>query len=136
VVQSSAKTVDAYLRELPVDHRPAMARLTELARRSLPGFEETMEHGMPNFRRDVANGVAFASQVRNVSIYFGGEVVSEFAGELKRYRVGVGCVRFPSVEGIDWDLLERMFRTVSERSPARADGPGEAPRAPKGRRKG
>ncbi|MCI4356991.1 MAG: DUF1801 domain-containing protein [Thermoplasmata archaeon] len=68
VVPSSTKPVDAYRAQVPVDRRPAMARLRELARRTLPGFDEWMECGIPRDRRDNANGLAFASRVRHVSI--------------------------------------------------------------------
>ena len=136
MVQSSAKTVDAYLAELPVDRRPAVARLRELALRTLPGSDERMEYGMPSYRRDEANGLAFASQVRHVSIYFGGEIVSEFGSELEPSRVGVGCVRFPSADRIDWELTGRMFRRVSEKSAGGAKVREAPARPPRSLRKG
>jgi uncharacterized protein YdhG (YjbR/CyaY superfamily) len=114
MVQSKARTVDEYLGELPPERRVALQRMREIALRSLRGFQEGMEYGMPIYRRSPTEGVAFASQRRYVSVYPGVEVLTAFRRDLIGHDVGKGCIRFPSPEQIDWALVERIFKAVAK----------------------
>jgi hypothetical protein len=42
-MQSTAKTVTAYLDEVPADRKAALAKLRDLCRRLLKGYEESMQ---------------------------------------------------------------------------------------------
>ncbi|HEV2519338.1 MAG TPA: DUF1801 domain-containing protein [Thermoplasmata archaeon] len=109
MVQSKAKTVDAYLAELPEDRREAMDRIRAIARKTLVGFEERMEYGMPTFRRSPSVGLAFASQVQYISLYVGEQVIAKHRARLRKLKVGKGCVRFVPTGQIDYKLIESLF---------------------------
>lgn len=51
-MQSSAKTVSAYLKEVPAERRAALPKLRDLCRAALTGFEESMEYGKPCYKRN------------------------------------------------------------------------------------
>jgi hypothetical protein len=49
---SKAKTVDAWMKEVPPERLAAIQRLREVCRRTLKGYEEGMGYGMPGYRLD------------------------------------------------------------------------------------
>lgn len=93
-----------------------MERIRALAGKTLKGFEERMEFGMPYYRRGTSAGVGFASQVQYVSVYVGERVLAEHRGRLKSLKVGKSCVRFSRAGEIDFGLVESMFRTAAEQA--------------------
>ena len=46
-MQSKAKDVAAYLKEVPEERREALIRLRKLCQDILVDYKESMEHGMP-----------------------------------------------------------------------------------------
>jgi uncharacterized protein YdhG (YjbR/CyaY superfamily) len=120
-----ATTVDGYLKGLPEDRRAVIARLREIARRTLPGFTEGMEYGMPYYRRGRSDAVGFASKAQHIAIYVGRDVLAAHGTPLGAYDVGKGCVRFSHPDRIDWELVEAVFRTAA--GPARPRGPVRIP---------
>jgi uncharacterized protein YdhG (YjbR/CyaY superfamily) len=112
---SKAPDVTAYLTEVPGERRAALEKLRELCVRSLPGYEECMEYGMPCYRRNGAVEVAFASQRQYIAVYvMKKEVVDEFRGELGASSAGKGCIRFTRPEKIDFAAIERLLRRSAE----------------------
>lgn len=112
--QSKAADVDRYLAEVPADRREALARLRQLCRTELPGFDETIAYGMPAYQRDGAVEIAFASQRQYVSFYLMRSDVREaFAERLAGQDMGKGCLRFRKPETIDFDLLRGLLRATA-----------------------
>jgi len=60
-MQSEAKTVNAYLQEIPAERVEALTQLRDLCRATLKGFDESMEYGMPSYSREGEVEVVFAS---------------------------------------------------------------------------
>ena len=67
-MQSKATTIAAYLKELPDDRRKVMKSLVALARKHLVGFDESIEYGMPYFKRE-SQAVGICSQKNYISVY-------------------------------------------------------------------
>jgi uncharacterized protein YdhG (YjbR/CyaY superfamily) len=119
-MQSQAKTVNAYLEEVPAERREALARLRDLCRAALTGFEEGMEYGGPSYSRNGVVEVGFASQKHFIGLYIlNQEVLDAFKERLagKGINFGKGCVRYSRPERIDFELVEEML-VVSEKSDA------------------
>jgi uncharacterized protein YdhG (YjbR/CyaY superfamily) len=110
---SAPKTVDGYLRGLPDDRRAAITRMREIAVRTLTGFTEGMEYGMPYYRRGPRDAIGFASKAQHIAIYAGEKVLSAHKRSLASYDLGNGCVRFARIDRIDWALVEALFRTAA-----------------------
>jgi hypothetical protein len=68
-MQSSAPDVDAYLETVPAERRDGLMAIRALCRDHLPGYVESMEHGMPSYSRDGVAEFGFASQKNSISIY-------------------------------------------------------------------
>jgi len=108
-----AKSVEAYLEALPEDRRAVIARMREIALRTLPGFSEGMEYGIPYYRRGPHDAIGFSSRAQYVAIYAGENVLSAHRRPLEGHDAGNGCVRFARIDAIDWALVESLFRTAS-----------------------
>jgi len=68
-MQSKAKTVTAYLEEVPAERREALLRLRKMCRAMLAGFDESMTYGGPCYSRNGEVEVGFASQKNFIGLY-------------------------------------------------------------------
>lgn len=107
---SKAPNVDAYLAELPADRRPVIEKLRSLCQQHLHGCEESIEYGMPVYKRNGEMELAFASQKQYVSLYgIRKEVQAEFRSALPAANAGKGCIRFTKPDKIDFEALQQMI---------------------------
>ncbi|MFF0450181.1 iron chaperone [Streptomyces sp. NPDC004609] len=125
MVQSAAPDVDGYLAEVTDEgRRTALARIRELCRTELAGYEELMAYGMPAYRRPGAEQgeIAFANQKQYISFYLLRVDVREaFEDRLAGHDMGKGCLRFRRIEKIDYDLVRDLLRATAAATEA---GPG------------
>lgn len=113
---SDATDVDGYLARVPEERRDVLTAVRDLCRSELAGFEETMAHGMPVYRRPgAAEGeIAFASQKRHIAFYLMRQDVREaFADRLAGHDTGKGCLRFSRPEKVDTVLLRDLLRATA-----------------------
>lgn len=109
-MQSSAKTVAGYLKNVPEDRRGAITALRKHCLELLKGYRETMQYGMPSYRRNGVGEVAFANQRKYVSIYIlKQDVLNKYRARLKGASVGKGCIRYSDPERIDFGLIRQML---------------------------
>ena len=116
-MQSSAKTVPAYIKEVPAGRRDALKRLRDLCRATLTGFKEAMVYGMPGYSRNGVVEVGFASQKNFISLY----ILRTDVMRSHRYMLnipgvtfGKGCIRYSKPEHIDFDVVEKMLKATAE----------------------
>ena len=114
-MQSAAKDVTAYLKEVPADRQETLARLRDLCRKYLRGFEETMEYGGPCYKRDGVVEVGFASQKHFIALYIlRTDVMEAHREQFKGISVGKGCIRYPKPEKVDFRVVEQLLRGTLE----------------------
>ncbi|MEU9333535.1 DUF1801 domain-containing protein [Streptomyces sp. NPDC048290] len=114
MVQSDARTVEAYLAEARDGQREALTRLRELCRAELTGFTEAMAYGMPVYQRDGTAEIAFAGQRRYISLYLlRPDVRDAFADRLAGQDMGKGCLRFSRPAAIDYTLVRDLLRATA-----------------------
>jgi uncharacterized protein YdhG (YjbR/CyaY superfamily) len=116
-MQSSAKTVTAYLKEVPAERRAALKQLRDLCRTILTDFEETMDYGGPCYKRNGEVEVGFASQKHFIGVYVLRTDVMNAHKHLllgKGISHGKGCIRYSKPERIDFDVVEKMLRATQE----------------------
>ena len=114
-MQSKATNVSAYLKELPAERKVPLTRLRQLCKQTLKTYEESMEYGMPGYKRDGVVEVAFASQKQYVSLYvLKGDVVDRHRRLLAGCEIGKGCIRFRKAHNIDFDAVLNLLRDVAE----------------------
>jgi uncharacterized protein YdhG (YjbR/CyaY superfamily) len=116
-MQSSAKTIPAYLKEVPAERRAALKQLRDLCHATLTGFKESMAYGLPSYSRDGVVEVGFASQKHFIGLYIlRTDVMNAHKHLLKVKGVthGKGCIRYSKPERIDFNVVESMLRATVE----------------------
>jgi len=116
-MQSSAKTVTAYLKEVPAERRAALKQLRDLCRATLTGFKESMDYGGPCYSREGVVEVGLASQKHFIGLYIlRTDVMKTHKHLLKVKGVthGKGCIRYSKPEKIDFNVVESMLRATME----------------------
>jgi len=116
-MQSKAKTVPAYLKEVPAERKAALKKLRDLCRATLTGFEESMVYGGPGYSRNGVVEVGFASQKHFIGLYIlRTDVMKTHQDLLKGKGVthGKGCIRYSKPERIDFNVVESMLRVTQE----------------------
>ena len=118
-MQIQAKNVDEYLEIIPAERQEALTKLRDLCREILVDFHETMEYGMPGYKRGKGEiEVAFASQKNYISFYVLKQaVMDKYRPLLSGLNVGKGCIRYSKPERIDFKIVENML-VASEQSDA------------------
>jgi hypothetical protein len=137
-MQSTAKTVNDYLNELPEERKTAFLKLRNCILDNIPkGFEEQLSYGMVGYvvpHSIYPNGyhcnpklplpfMAIASQKNFIALYHMGIYVNPkllqwFTTEYPKHSnqkldMGKSCIRFKKMDQIPFDLLEELFAKMS-----------------------
>lgn len=136
-MQSKAKTVAQYLKELPADRRRTIEAVAEVIRANIdPRMEEGMGYGMmgwyvphavfpPGYHCDPKQPLPFAglaSQKHHCSLYLMTAYAEGTVGEAwikkawpkgKKLDMGKSCIRFRSVDDLALDIVGEAIRRVS-----------------------
>ncbi len=114
-MQSKARTVDEYLLEVPEERKAALTQLRDLCSKYLKGFEESMEYGMPSYKRNGVAEVGFASQKHFIALYIlRTDVMKSHADRLKVTGIshGKGCIRYSKPERMDFNVVESLLKAT------------------------
>lgn len=133
MVQSSAKSVDEYLDELPEDRKEAMTRLRKLIKKNLPkGYRESIGYGMINYEvpletfGDTYNGqplcyIGLAAQKNHMALYltnvYGNaarekELREAFEKAGKKFDMGKSCLRFKKLDDLPLDAIASVVAST------------------------
>lgn len=133
MARSTAKSVAAYLEELPADRRQAIATVRAVIQKNLPvGYEEAMNWGMisyeiplssysATYNKQPLSYVALAAQKNYNAIYLMrvyGDMEQEkklrdaFKKEGKKLDMGKSCVRFRSAEDLPLDAIGELVAST------------------------
>ena len=119
-MQSSAEDVKSYLKEVPKGRYETLEKLRRLCLNTLTSYEESMDHGMPCYKKDGTAEVGFASQKNFIALYIlKKEVLDAHRDKLniKGVSLGKGCIRYSKPEKIDLagvqKLLEGTIKSLS-----------------------
>lgn len=136
-MQSKAKTVAAYLKELPADRRAALSEIRRVVLANLgEGFAEGMQYGMIGYyvpHRVYPAGyhcdptqplpiMSLASQKNHIGLYLGCVYIDEAERERfvkawkasgKKLDMGKSCVRVKDLDGVPLDVLGETVAGIS-----------------------
>jgi hypothetical protein len=131
MARSNAKTLAAYLKELPADRRREVARVREMIRKHLPaGYRETMNWGMITYEVPLDrhpktyNGqplcfAALAAQKNYLSLYLMpvdaaalARLKAAFETAGKKLDMGKSCIRFKRADDLPLDALGAEIAAV------------------------
>ena len=135
-MQSSARTVDEYLKSLPADRREAISAVRKVILANLPeGYEECMSYGMigyvvphriypkgyhcdPSLPLPFAN---LASQKNHMALYLMNCYVDKatehwfrkaWLATGKKLDMGKSCVRFKKLEDVSLEVIGQLIARV------------------------
>ncbi len=132
-MQSKAKTVSEYLKELPEDRRKAIKHVRKSIKDNLPkGFKETMQYGMISYvvphsiypagyhcnPKDALPFASLASQKNHMAVYlssiYGDPKLKawfekEYKKTGKKMDMGKSCVRFKKIEDLPVELIGKAI---------------------------
>jgi hypothetical protein len=137
-MQSTAKTPDEYIAELPLDRREAINKLRAIIKKHIPkGFEEVMQYGMIGYvvphslypagyhckPSDPLPFLALASQKNSINFYHMGLYADEkllkwFLDEYsKKWKwkldMGKSCIRWKKLDQIPYDLIGELVGKIT-----------------------
>ncbi len=137
-MQSKAKTVSEYIKELPPDRKEAITKLRKYILKNLPkGFKEGIGYGMMGYyvpHSIYPNGyhctpelplpfAGIASQKNFISFYHMGmyadpELLKWFTTEYPKHTkakldMGKSCVRFKKPEHIPYELIGKLMKKMT-----------------------
>ncbi|MCI4369342.1 MAG: DUF1801 domain-containing protein [Thermoplasmata archaeon] len=105
------RSVDDYLRALPLPHRSLLGRVRKCIRAAAPGAEEVISYGMPAFRLNGRMLVYYGAFRDHCSLFGGGtQVRRKFSVELKPFLGGKGTVRFTPEHPLPLRLIQKIVR--------------------------
>lgn len=115
-MQSKAKTVEEYFKNVPKERLVALKKLRELCKKTLKGYEESMQYGMPSYKRPGEDPeVNFASQKQYIAIYIlRKDALDKYRNKLTTKNVGIGCIRYSNPEKIDFDTVEKILEASAK----------------------
>jgi uncharacterized protein YdhG (YjbR/CyaY superfamily) len=112
---SKAANVQEYIAEAPADRQAALKKLRALCKKHLTGCEESVDYGMPVYKRGETMTFAFASQKQYISVYgCGSSAVKDLRAKLAGSSKGKGCVRFTKPEQIDFSVVDELLRRIGK----------------------
>jgi len=107
--------VTAYLDAAPAGRNERLSLLRDECLRTLVGFEECMDHGMPGYARDGVVEIAYANQKRYVSLYvLRNDVMDAHRASLLGLDVGKGCIRYRDRDEMDLDVVHSILRSTAK----------------------
>lgn len=137
-MQSSAQSIEAYLKEIPEERKSAFLRLRETILKNIPkGFIEKISYGVIGFivPHDLypkgyhSNPklplpfISIASQknfivLYHMGIYANPELLQWFITEYTKYstqklNMGKSCIRFKKLDQIPFDLIAQLVQKMS-----------------------
>jgi uncharacterized protein YdhG (YjbR/CyaY superfamily) len=108
-MRSEAKDVDIYIKGLKDERKEAVTWLRNLVREVHPDFEESMDYGMPTYRKG-PHSIAIASQKNYISLYyFDYDRIEEFKERLGKVSTGRSCIRFRKFQHLNKDAIREMM---------------------------
>ena len=115
------QNIDEYLSTLGDEKRAALEKLRRAITSAAPRAEECISYGIPAFRLDGRVLVFFAAATNHCSFFPGAFPIEALKGELKRYSVSKGTIRFQPDAPIPAALVRQLVKTRVEQQARAAD---------------
>ena len=103
------QTHDEYLAAVSDDKRAALEELRRTIREAAPGAVECISYGLPAFRLEGRNLVAYGAAAKHCALYpMSAAMVERFGDELKDYDTSKGTIRFQVDHPLPASLVHRL----------------------------
>jgi uncharacterized protein YdhG (YjbR/CyaY superfamily) len=118
-MQSTAKDVTSYLQQVPKERQETLTKLRQLCLEVLESYQESMDYGMPCYKKNSIAEVGFASQKHFIALYILKKDVLDAHRDslkVKGVSLGKGCIRYSKAEKIDFNLVKQLLEKTSASS--------------------
>ena len=103
------RTHDEYLAVVSDDKRAVLEQLRQTVREAAPGAVECISYGLPAFRLDGKNLVAYGAAAKHCALYpMSVATVEAFRDDLKDYDTSKGTIRFQVDHPLPAGLVRRL----------------------------
>ncbi|HTH49047.1 MAG TPA: DUF1801 domain-containing protein [Candidatus Limnocylindria bacterium] len=107
---SKAKTVDAFLAELPAERRAVLEPLRKAIGKAAPKAVESMDYGMPCWKIGGEMLCALNAQKHYFAFYIGSSAHAACADLLKGLDCGRSCIRFKRAEQLPASAITKLVK--------------------------
>jgi uncharacterized protein YdhG (YjbR/CyaY superfamily) len=112
MMQSTAKNVSSYLQEVPKERYETLEKLRRLCLEVLESYQESMDYGMPCYKKNGTAEVGFASQKNFIALYILKKDVLDAHRDLlnvKGVSLGKGCIRYSKPEKVNFSVVQKLL---------------------------
>jgi uncharacterized protein YdhG (YjbR/CyaY superfamily) len=102
--------IDDYLENIEPHKRAELERIRSIARKLLPGYQETITYRMPTIKYQGKSIIGFDAHKNHIGIYPFSSYVISIIEELKNYDTTKGAVQEKLDQLLPDDLIERIIR--------------------------
>ena len=114
------KSVDEYIASQPDALQGPLTVVRSAIRKALPGAEEVIAYKMPAYKLSGTRVIYFAGWKQHYALYpAGARLVTAFKGELARYEVSKGTIRFRLSEPVPVKLIGRLAKFLAKEAAER-----------------
>lgn len=117
-MNTSIKTVDDYLKELPQHVRLVLEKLRNTIKSVAPKAEEAISYGMPGYKYYGAL-VYFAAFKNHCSFFPGSSQIIKRFDELNEYRTSKGTIQFTVDKPLPAALIKKIVKARMEENETR-----------------
>ena len=119
--KTNFNSVDDYIATHAEDVQAVLQRVRSTIRKALPGAEEAISYQIPAYTLHGSPVLYFAGWKQHYSLYPATHnVVEAFKGELARYEVSKGTIRFPLSEPVPVKLIQGIAKLRAKEAVERA----------------
>jgi uncharacterized protein YdhG (YjbR/CyaY superfamily) len=111
-MQSTAKDVTSYLQQVPTERQETLTKLRQLCLETLESYQESMDYGMPCYKKNDIAEVGFASQKHFIALYILKKDVLDAHRDslnMKGVSLGKGCIRYSKPDKINFEVVKKLL---------------------------
>ena len=109
--KANLQSMDEYISLQPAAAQIALERVRSAIGKAVQDAEECISYQIPAFKLDGRVLLYFAGWKEHYSVYPASDaMIAAFPGELERYRVSKGTLRFPLSEPVPVKLITRIAK--------------------------
>ena len=117
-MRGAARSVDAYIKSVPVGVRPKLEQMRRLFHGAAPKAEESISYRIPYYKHQGALG-GFGLFKDHIG-FFPGAIVKDFQDELAGYKTSKGTIQLPFDKPLPTALIRRILKAGLKRNAAKA----------------
>jgi uncharacterized protein YdhG (YjbR/CyaY superfamily) len=121
MAKTNFKSVDEYIATQPETVQPILERVRGTIRKAVPRAEEVISYQIPAYKMNGGAVLYFAGWKQHYSLYPASDrLVKAFKGDLARYTVSKGTIRFPLDQPVPAKLIADIAKFRAKETADRA----------------